>query len=388
MSKNHCVKILKQMETFYQSRFTEWNRLYEDLKLSNRHCAVLNKYYPFDTETFLNTENTTQFHLRSTATSKHEIKIRRDESIAKYFLPEGQNILPSLESSSKLYWVLKSDVDSNEGFVTLRRIVKNTCGRKPNNVRLLLSDFFKSPYVFSKNKILPYYLLDLSSLLPVLGLEIQPDDRVLDMCAAPGGKTVAIMQFLSLKGQLVSNDVTKGRFNRLKKVIKEYLPLHNTHKSNVTITNWDGQQFGTEEVRTFDKVLVDAPCSSERHVIQKHFQYGGWSVKKMNENAKLQVKLLLSALKTVKPGGIVVYSTCSISPLENDEVIDKAVQTIRQHKDMLFAVDDTCSLIDSTINQLAEGTFNYLKTRHGILVLPSECCNWGPMYVSRIFRIT
>ena len=160
-----------------------------------------------------------------------------------------------------------------------------------------------------------------------------------------------------------------------------------TKSCNVTATNWNGVLFGTEEYGTFDKVLVDAPCSSERHVIQKDFQYGGWSIKKMKQNASIQVQLLLSALKSVKPGGIVVYSTCSISPLENEQIVDTVLLLCKQH-DIIACSDQNSTTMDATINRFPVDTFFcYENIEQGILVLPTEKCNWGPMYFCRLYRI-
>ena len=102
-------------------------------------------------------------------------------------------------------------------------------------------------------------------------------------------------------------------------MLQEYVPNRTLRK--VKITNLNGINFGEHEPNTFDRVLLDAPCSSDRYLIQDNFRMAGWSVKKSREFAKLQKELLVSALRTVKVGGVVVYSTCTLSQIENDDVI-------------------------------------------------------------------
>ena len=106
-----------------------------------------------------------------------------------------------------------------------------------------------------------------------------------------------------------------------------------------------------------------------------------WSDVNSRANARLQKKLIMSALQTVIPGGIVVYSTCSMSFLENDGVIDEVLSLCADNKQLKVKVMDS-----HFINHPLAEMFNYRTTRNGILVLPSKTRNWGPMYFCKLQR--
>lgn len=338
MGKLSHIKILKEMTTFYEPMFN-WNLLCESLLRPNQHCAVMNKY------------------------------CKSAEDLIQKIGLENKDMVFTNQPNVKD--ALKTQSNKHTDYLKVFRSKKLT-----PSLHSVVSD---------KGDIFPYYLMDLASLLPVLLLDIRPSDCVLDMCASPGGKTIALLQLLSpWTGQLVSNDFSKKRFNRLQKVINEYVPEVLQRNGHIVATNINAEKFGTEERCTFDKVLVDVPCSSERHVVQNDFQFRGWSVSKMKENAKLQSKLLLAALHSVKPGGIVSYSTCSISPWENDLVVEKTI-------DDAIAVGLNISLanndehVHSTVLKFDDNTFNVMDTTlYGVLVIPSELSNWGPMYFAKI----
>lgn len=167
----------------------------------------------------------------------------------------------------------------------------------------------------------------------------------------------------------------------LPQVMKDYIPRISKTKDLVQVRNLTGIKFAEYEPSTYDRVLVDAPCSSERHNLQTNFEFSMWSDVNSRANANLQKKLLLSAAQTVIPGGIVVYSTCSMSPLENDGVVDEVLSICSQHKQLKVEVVN----VQFTNHPLAE-MFNFRTTRNGILVLPSQTKNWGPMYFCKLQR--
>ena len=150
----------------------------------------------------------------------------------------------------------------------------------------------------------------------------------------------------------------------------------------IKVTNLNGISFGSTELNVFDKVLLDAPCSSDRHLLQENFRSSGWSVKKSREFAELQKKLLTSAIHTVRVGGTVVYSTCSLSPIENDELIESTVKDLNaMHEARVESVDFVKEL---NLNEFCISN----TTKHGILVIPSKTKNWGPMYTCKILRVS
>jgi 16S rRNA C967 or C1407 C5-methylase (RsmB/RsmF family) len=170
-----------------------------------------------------------------------------------------------------------------------------------------------------------YYLLDLASVLVVEALAVEPFHKVLDLCAAPGGKSVAISQYLTMGGELTSNELSGERNKRLKRTLQEYIPLITAHA--VHVTQKDGTRWHNPD--SYDRVLIDAPCSSERHLLTQSDGLAKWSPKVTATQAATQLTLLLRGLETVKVGGFVVYSTCSISPVENDDVITSALKRTR-----------------------------------------------------------
>lgn len=159
------------------------------------------------------------------------------------------------------------------------------------------------------------YMQSLSSMLPVLVLGPQPGDRVLDLCAAPGSKTTQIASMMNNEGSIVAVESVRPRFYRLKSVL---------NLLDVKIAQpkcLDGARFRSAE--GFDRILVDAPCSSESRF--KSFDpktVGYWSLRKIKEMAHKQKGLLLNACRLLKPGGVLVYSTCTFAPEENEGVVD------------------------------------------------------------------
>ena len=165
-----------------------------------------------------------------------------------------------------------------------------------------------------------YILQSPSSFVPVVALNPQPNERILDMCAAPGGKTSHISALMLNTGCLVANDANKDRMRALA------ANLHRLGVQNAILTNYDGKEF-PKVIGNFDRVLLDAPCSGTG-VISKDP-----SVKsnKLDRDFKLlshlQKELILAAIDSLADGkGCVVYSTCSVAIDENEEVIQYALK--------------------------------------------------------------
>ncbi len=166
----------------------------------------------------------------------------------------------------------------------------------------------------------PYYM-DTASVYPVKALKIKPGSLVLDMCAAPGGKTLLAALDNGPEGKLTANDRSPDRRGRLKKVIEEHLPEE--LRKTVSITGYDASKWGLYEKNIYDRILLDAPCSSERHVYNSPPHLEKWSISRTKRLSERQFAMLAAALEAVKPGGRIVYSTCSVSDLENDRIIEK-----------------------------------------------------------------
>jgi ribosomal RNA methyltransferase Nop2 len=158
-----------------------------------------------------------------------------------------------------------------------------------------------------------------ASFLPVIALDPKENERVLDMCAAPGGKTTYISALMKNTGTVFANDASK---DRLKSLIAN---IHRMGIQNAAVSNYDGRLF-PKLIKGFDRILLDAPCSGTG-VISKDASV---KTSKSEEDFKmlthLQKELVLAAIDSCdgssSTGGIVVYSTCSISIQENEEVVD------------------------------------------------------------------
>jgi len=213
-----------------------------------------------------------------------------------------------------------------------------------------------------------YYVMDPASILCAKALEIKPEDDVLDMCAAPGGKTLVLLESLA-KGTLWANELSAARRNKLKKVIQDYVPAD--LREQVFIKGKDGNRYGLNHVESFDKILVDAPCSGEKHLLETPKELEKWSLKRTQRLSQNQYSLLCSAILACKTGGQIVYSTCSISPLENDEVIKKV---LLKKGEMVVL-----NLPEIDLPQVE-------KTDYGYIILPDQA-QAGPIYFSRLSKI-
>jgi len=160
------------------------------------------------------------------------------------------------------------------------------------------------------------YIQNPSSILAVQVLDPQPGEEILDLAAAPGGKTLYMADLMKNQGRIGAVDAVKSRFFKLKNNIKTY------GADIVDCYLKDGSIVGRQVPDRFDRVLLDAPCSSEsRFHIDKPKSYQYWSEKKIKQMAKKQKNLLASAVAALKSGGTLVYCTCSFAPEENEAVI-------------------------------------------------------------------
>ncbi len=163
-----------------------------------------------------------------------------------------------------------------------------------------------------------YQIQEEASLLPVELLAPRPGDRVLDLCAAPGGKTAQIAVALGLRGTVVANDRNERRLSALREKAKRWGLV------NVATTVHDGGAYPLA-AGPFDRVLVDAPCSAERRATPPRAP-GGTLERFRQRIASAQRALLRRALALCRPGGRVVYSTCSLAPEENEAVVDAVLR--------------------------------------------------------------
>lgn len=169
-----------------------------------------------------------------------------------------------------------------------------------------------------------YYLQEPSAMGVVEALDVQPDDIVLDLCAAPGGKSTQIASKLK-DGFLISNEIDKKRCQIL---------LSNMERMgimNMAITNSSVDKIAVEFPNCFDKVVVDAPCSGEGMMKKHNLAKEEWSVENIEYCAARQKEILNEAYKVLKKDGILVYSTCTYAKEENEDVI---AWFLKEHEDL------------------------------------------------------
>jgi len=156
----------------------------------------------------------------------------------------------------------------------------------------------------------------LSSQLPVLALDPRPGERILDLCAAPGSKSTQIAALMENRGQLLLNDSSNRRLQPL------MANLFSAGVLNSGLLNLPGQTIGRHFPEYFDRVLVDAPCSALSNLPVRAFQ-SQWSPEFLAKISAIQEQLLISGIKAARIGGVIVYSTCSICPEENERVLER-----------------------------------------------------------------
>ena len=165
-----------------------------------------------------------------------------------------------------------------------------------------------------------FYVQEKSSLLPVKILAPKPGEKILDIASAPGSKATQIGEVMRNTGVLVCNDIHLPRVKAL---------THNLDRIgliNTAVTMIDGARFGELYYEKFDRVLVDAPCSSMGTVHKSKEVLSWWNEREINWFKMIQKKLLISGLKALKPGGILVYSTCTLTVEENEELVDDLIK--------------------------------------------------------------
>jgi len=222
---------------------------------------------------------------------------------------------------------------------------------------------------YSEGLIKPY-MLDRASVLAAMSLTLPASGTILDACAAPGGKSLVLASRLSGETRLLCNELSAERRRRLRNTLNEHLDGDKLRQ--VSISGFDAAALGgiKSEWNRFEAILLDAPCSSERHIIQSPRALAEWTQARPRFLSRRQWSLLSAAFLLLKPGGSLVYSTCALSPIENDGPVSRLLEKYA----CAIELDDP---------DFAEGE----KTKYGRLILPDVSTGMGPMYVAR-FRKT
>jgi 16S rRNA C967 or C1407 C5-methylase (RsmB/RsmF family) len=226
----------------------------------------------------------------------------------------------------------------------------------------------RKPVAFCEHLEATYYL-DEASIVAARLLGVQKGDHVLDMCAAPGGKSLVLASSLQGTGKLVANDRSATRRGRLKIVLKNH--LSEAWQEGVQVTGHDATKWGLYEQGLYDRILLDAPCSSERHVLNDAKALKMWRPSRPKALARQQFAMLAAALEAVKIGGFILYSTCSIEPSENEGVIGR-----------LFAKRAGRFTLEDISGPDAE------QRSYGSIILPDRSDGRGPLYFCLIRRVS
>ena len=166
-----------------------------------------------------------------------------------------------------------------------------------------------------------YYLQEASAMAPVALLDPKPGERVCDLCAAPGGKTTQIAGRMLGQGFLVCNEINPKRAKILSRNIERM------GVANALVTNEHPETLAGRFPGFFDRVLVDAPCSGEGMFRKEEAAVTDWSQETVQMCARRQREILDSAARLVRPGGRLVYSTCTFAPEEDEETVAAFLET-------------------------------------------------------------
>lgn len=222
--------------------------------------------------------------------------------------------------------------------------------------QLLASDVYQSQSIYIQNQ---------ASMIPPLILDPQPGECLLDLAAAPGSKTLQMACLMAQEGEIAAVDAVRSRFFKL----RENLRIQGATEVRTFLK--DGRAVWKHRPEYFDRVLLDAPCSSEgRFHVDEPSSYAYWSLRKIKEMEKKQRRLLISAVHALRPGGTLVYSTCSLAPEENEGVLTFVLKKFGAALELVpinLKVDEMIAPSKSWQGK----TFD-VSTQHARRILPSQ----------------
>ena len=228
------------------------------------------------------------------------------------------------------------------------------------------------------------YFLDSASVLAALCLPLENAENILDLCAAPGGKTLVLASRMPEDAKLSSNERSPERKHRLSVVVETCLPA--SINERITVSCSDGATWCTRQTECFDRILLDAPCSSERHVMLDPKYLNTWSLSRIKTVSMEQWALLSSAYRMLTVGGILLYSTCALCPQENDEMIGRLFKKFNKEGDSFELLEPNPD-VDEIRDFVEINLPDYEKTQYGYQILPDKQMGAGPIYFSIIRKL-
>ena len=260
------------------------------------------------------------------------------------------------------------------------------------------------PVAFSVCGGKPYYL-DQASICAAQALPPIDEGSYLDMCAAPGGKTLVLASGMGHEAQIQANELSRARRARLLTVLDEHLPLDIS--ARIEVTGYDAATLPRYRQAHYDRILLDAPCSSERHVITDAKYLACWTPARIKMLAQRQWALLSAAFLLLKQGGFLVYATCALADAENDGVVQKLLKKYGTEAAIHSGTAADTEITDGSVPAVHRDTATVEpgaanpetvgknstppivgeKTLFGSRFLPDICAGAGPLYFSLIEKL-
>jgi NOL1/NOP2/sun family putative RNA methylase len=248
------------------------------------------------------------------------------------FIKRMEILLDNNEDLEKFLETSKTQPKKSIRINTLKISSKELISKLKNKGWNLSQPFSDHPEILIINNILEpgelgkttehllgyYYAQEITSMMPILALSPCENDNLLDLCAAPGSKTTQAAALMNNKGTIIANDLSLGRIKILSANLERF------GITNTIITRHKGSELCNKLKNLgfqFNKILVDAPCSGEGNIRTSPRTFLEWSESLLKSLSKKQKKLASSALELLKPGGEMIYSTCTYAPEENELVI-------------------------------------------------------------------
>ncbi len=258
----------------------------------------------------------------------------------------------------------KTKLVGAEGFDTY---YKNQFGSRWEKLKESLLD--ESRQVAYNENLQKSYYLDYASVQAGKALPPLEEGECLDMCAAPGGKTLVLSNSMGSAVNITANELSADRRNRLVKVLDEHLQAE--RRACIKISGYDASKMPKYIKNAYDRILLDAPCSSERHVLQNEKYLKQWTETRVKNLAQRQWSLLSAGFLMLKVNGFLLYSTCALSDIENDEVIARLIKKYKAQVEII-SIDD------------ANGAE---KTKYGNIFLPDKADLAGPIYFCLVKKL-
>lgn len=228
------------------------------------------------------------------------------------------------------------------------------------------------------------YFLDSASVLAALSLPLKNKKNILDLCAAPGGKTLVLSSRMDDDAKLSSNERSPQRKHRLSVVVETCLPPEINER--ITVSCSDGASWCTRQSECFDAILLDAPCSSERHVYNDEKYLNEWSTSRIKTVTMEQWALFSCACRLLQVNGYILYSTCALSPLENDLMIEKVFKKFNKNQKVFEIAEPFAD--KKEIEKFCKINLPEVeKTTYGYQILPDVQNGSGPIYFCLLKKI-